>query len=64
MTTQLKQAKNQLKQIAEYAKGIFSTDKPAIRQTINDSADAIGRDLKLNEKQIDSLANYACKLHP
>jgi len=64
MTTQLKQAKNQLKQIALDAKGRFSTDKPAIRQTINDSADAIGRDLKLNEKQIDSLANYACKLHP
>jgi hypothetical protein len=60
----LQQAKQQLKEIAKEAKQQFKTDKPAQRQTINDSAYFIGRELNLSERQKDSLSNYACKLHP
>lgn len=62
--TQLQIAKNTLKSIALDAKSQFRTDKPAIRQIINDSADSIYRDMNLSERDRNSLANYACKLHP
>lgn len=62
--TNLQIAKNILKSVAYDAKSQFRNDKPAIRQTINDTADSISKDMQLTEKQRDSLCNYACKLHP
>ena len=58
------QAKNELRQIAKEAKGQYPTDKPAIRQIINDSADGICRSMRLSEYRRNLLANYACTLHP
>jgi hypothetical protein len=57
-------AKNILKIVSLDAKKEFRTDKPMVRQIINDTADSISRDLKLTEYQRNSLSNYACKLHP
>ena len=58
------EAKSLLRSHAEYVSVLLRGDKPGIRQSINDYADAIGRDSKLTEHEMDSLANYACKLHP
>jgi hypothetical protein len=58
------QAKQKLKEIAKIAKKEKPTDKPYIRQSINDSSYFIGKDLQLTEYQKDLLSNYACKLHP
>jgi hypothetical protein len=63
MTT-YQQAKQQLKEIAHRARAIHKHDKPAQRQDINDSADYLGRELRLSEARKNQLANYACKLHP
>jgi len=63
MTT-LQTAKNILKSTANDAKSIYRNDKPAVRMIINDTADSISRDMQLTEKQRNSLANYACTLHP
>jgi hypothetical protein len=57
-------SKSVLKCIAYDARSKYRNDLPKIRQVINDSMDAIGRDCKLTEHEMDSLANYACKLHP
>lgn len=62
--TNLQTAKSILKSVALDAKSQHRNDKPAIRQIINDTADSICKDMNLTEKQRDSLANYACKLHP
>ncbi len=56
-------AKNVLRGIAYDAKSLHRTDKPMIRQIINDSADQIGRN-NLTDYEKNLLANYACKLHP
>lgn len=58
------QAKEELKERASDAKSQFKTDKPAIRQTINDFTDLLCRSYQLTEYQRNLLANYACKLHP
>jgi hypothetical protein len=63
-TSNYQQAKQMLRSHAEYVKVQFGTDKPAIRQSINDYTDAICRDFNLTEYQRDLLSNYACKLHP
>jgi len=63
MTT-YQQARQYLKEIAQEVKRNVPHDKPAQRQTINDSADLICRDLNLSEAKRNQLANYACKLHP
>ena len=62
--TNYQTAKTMLKERAEYSKSQFPTDKPAIRQSINDYADSICRDYNLSEYHRDLLSNYACKLHP
>jgi hypothetical protein len=62
--TNYQQAKQQLKEIAKIAKQEKPTDKPYIRQSINDSSYFIGKELHLTEYQKDLLSNYACKLHP
>ncbi len=64
MKTNYQQAKQQLKEIAQRARQIHKHDKPAQRQDINDSADMIGRDLRLTEQDRDRLANFAASLHP
>lgn len=56
--------KSKLRSYAEYVSVQYRTDKPAIRQCINDYTDFIGRDFELSEHQKNLLANYACKLHP
>ena len=62
--TNYQQAKQQLKELAQKAKEQFKTDKPAIRQYINDNAYYISQNFDLTEYQTDLLHNYACKLHP
>jgi hypothetical protein len=62
--TDYKQAKEKTRCFAEWVKVKHSTDKPSIRQSINDYADSISREFDLGEYQKDLLANYVCKLHP
>ena len=57
-------AKSELKRSAIEAKQYFKSDKPAIRQSINDSVDYICRSIQLSEYQKNLLSNYACTLHP
>jgi hypothetical protein len=63
-TTKYQEAKNMLRSHAEYVKVQFRSDKPAIRQSINDYTDSICKDFNLTNYQRDLLSNYACKLHP
>lgn len=58
------QAKQTLKDIAIEAKEIYTTDKPMIRQYINDFTDYLCRSFSLTDYQRNLLSNYACKLHP
>ena len=62
--TKYQSAKATLKAVALDAKAEHRTDKPMVRQIINDTCDSICRDLNLSERQRDLLSNYACKLHP
>jgi hypothetical protein len=64
MMTNYQRAKDMLRAHSEWAKAQFRSDKPAIRQVINDYADAICKDMNLSEYKRDLLSNYACKLHP
>jgi uncharacterized protein YpuA (DUF1002 family) len=58
------QAKNALKNVANRLKENHPTDKPMIRQGINDFTNYLFRDYNLTEHQRNLLSNYACKLHP
>lgn len=62
--TNYQQAKQQLKTHAKIAKEQYRSDKPAIRQTINDDVHFLSIDYKLNDYQTSLLSNYASKLHP
>ena len=72
--TRYQQAKQQLKNAAMLAKQSQPNDKPFIRQWINDTADAIVKDIincpswdisELKREQYRQwLSLYACKLHP
>lgn len=64
MKTTYQTAKNTLLWASRDAKSQFRTDKPMVRQIINDTMDSICKDLNLTERQRDQLAKYACKLHP
>jgi hypothetical protein len=64
MKTSYKFAKDHLKEISIYAKKHFVNDKPAIRQTINDSTHNICNEYDLSNKKQNMLHNYACTLHP
>ena len=57
-------SKANLRLIANDAKEKHPTDKPMIKQIINDSIDGISADYNLSEHQRDLLCNYACTLHP
>lgn len=57
-------AKKELKNLANEAKKLYTTDKPLIRMYINDFADHLIKELSFSEYQKNLLANYACKLHP
>lgn len=57
-------AKKELKNVANEAKKLHTTDKPLIRMYINDFADHLIKELSFSEYQKNLLANYACKLHP
>lgn len=57
-------SKKTLKQIADEYKNKYPSDKPKVRQIINDSIDCIVSDFKLTNHQRSLLCNYACKLHP
>ena len=63
-TTIYQQAKRELKDVALDAKRQFKSDKPAVRQIINDYVDSLCKSLNLSDYQRDLLANYACTLHP
>jgi hypothetical protein len=62
--TNYQTAKSMLRSHAEYVKVQFRSDKPAIRQSINDYTDSVCKDFNLPEHQRNLLSNYACKLHP
>ena len=62
--TEYQIAKRTLKCVSMDAKSEFRTDKPAIRMVINDTCDAICKDLRLSDYHRRLLENYACKLHP
>ena len=64
MKTTYQTAKTELKREAKGAKEWFKTDKPAIRQAINDHADFLCKSYQLPEYKRNLLSNYACKLHP
>ena len=64
MTTQYQQAKQELKNISQWAKSKFIEDKPAIRQTINDNTHDLCKKYDLSEKKQNMLHDYACTLHP
>jgi len=61
--TDYQTAKIHLKEAARMALNYYTTDKPAIRQTINDTSDMLCKYLQLSEYQRNLLANYACTLH-
>jgi hypothetical protein len=62
--TNYQSAKNELKSISQDAKKEFKNDKPAQRMIINDTADALCKNLNLSDYNRNLLSNYACKLHP
>lgn len=62
MTT-YKQAKQQLKDAQVRLKNLFNTDKPAIRQGLNDYTDYLIREYRLNTFDQNRLVNYCCHLH-
>lgn len=62
--TKYKQAKEELKQYSDYLHKEYADDKPAIRQGINDYADAISRHVNLSDSERNRLSDYCCKLHP
>jgi hypothetical protein len=57
-------SKASLRLIANDAKEKHPTDKPMIRQIINDAAYSLCKGYDLSEYQRNLLSNYACKLHP
>ena len=57
-------AKQTLKWVSMDAKSKFPTDKPAVRAIINDTCDAICKDLRLSDYHRGLLENYSCELHP
>ena len=59
-----KSAKWLLKEYSKTYKKNWPTDKPKIRQYINDDVDYIAKEEKLSEYERNLLSNYACKLHP
>ena len=62
--TDYQEAKEKTRCHAEWVKVHHRTDKPLIRQSINDYADSISREYDLSEYQKNLLSNYVCKLHP
>lgn len=48
----------------QQAKELYKTDKPAIRQEINEHVYFLAWNLNLSEHEKNLLSNYACKLHP
>tara|TARA_R110000822_G_scaffold107427_6_gene236112 strand:+ start:603 stop:800 length:198 start_codon:yes stop_codon:yes gene_type:complete len=62
--TNYQKAKNNLKETSLMAKNQFPTDKPMIRQIINDSTHNICSLYDLSEQRQSLLHDYACTLHP
>jgi hypothetical protein len=64
MITNYQSAKDMLRAHSEWVKARYRSDKPAIRQAINDYTHELCRDFSLSEYQCNLLHNYACELHP
>jgi hypothetical protein len=62
--TEYQTAKKTLKWVSLDAKSEYRGDSPAIRMIINDTCDAICKDLRLSDYHHRLLDNYSCKLHP
>lgn len=62
--TEYQSAKSILKEIADIVKGEHPKDKPMQRMAINDTCDAICKDLRLSDYYRRLLENFSCKLHP
>jgi len=58
------QVKILLKIGAKQFKERYTTDKPMIRQLINDEVDYYSKSFDFSEYQRNLLSNYACSLHP
>lgn len=63
MTT-YQQVKDKTRSYSEWVTNFYKGDKDAIRQSLNDYADIIGKDYGLTVYQTGLLANYVCKLRP
>jgi len=59
-----KVAKSMLRAHAEYISVQFRSDKPAIRQGINDYTHEVCKEFNLSNYHQNLLHNYACTLHP
>ena len=57
-------AKHLLTEYSKTYKKNWPTDKPRIREYINNYVDYLSKDYKLSEYERNLLSNYACKLHP
>lgn len=57
-------AKKELKEIAKQAKMEHPTDKPMVRQIINDNCYFLSKQYNLTDYQFNLLDYYACDLHP
>ena len=62
--TKYQEAKNTLKNVAAYVKKQHPTDKPMIRQSINDAVDFLCKENNFSDTQRNLLSSYSCKLHP
>lgn len=62
--TNYQKAKMILKSLSLGVKSEYKSDKPLIRQVLNDTCDELIRDLRLSEYESNLLSNYVCKLHP
>lgn len=65
-TTNYQIAKSNLKAQAKQlkAQGFYKTDKPMVRQCLNDYADSLSRDYDFSDYQKNNLSSFVCTLHP
>jgi hypothetical protein len=62
--TEYMRLKEELRLFAEWMKKRYVNDLPAIREGINNYADSLCRQYRLDNHRQDLLHNYAAKLHP
>lgn len=63
-TTEYQRAESLLRETAYIVKRKYPRDKPMQREVINDTCDAICKDLRLSDYYRGLLEDYCCELHP